>query len=226
MKQSFSFLFLLLTVVFSSSLLISNLVAFKVVQIGMVVVPAGIFLFPLTYIINDCITEVWGYKKARLMIWLAFAMNFFAVFFYQFAIALPAAPFWPHQHAFATVLSQTPRMAVASLSAFLVGSFLNAYVMSNMKRSMNGAHFSLRAILSTAIGESADSTIFILIAFYSFLSVRQMVWMIVTQALLKVLYEIVVLPITQRVVVFIKQREDVDVIDHDISYRFWKISEI
>jgi len=226
MKHSFSFLFLLLTVVFSSCLLISNLVAFKVVQIGMIFVPAGIFLFPLTYIINDCITEVWGYKKARLIIWLAFAMNFFAVLFYQFAIALPPAPFWSHQNAFAAVLSQTPRVAVASLSAFLVGSFLNAYVMSKMKRSMQGAHFSLRAILSTAIGESADSTIFIFIAFYSFLSSQQMIGMIVTQTLLKILYEVIVLPVTQRVVVFIKQREGVDVIDRDISYRFWKISEV
>jgi len=91
---------------------------------------------------------------------------------------------------------------------------------------MQGAHFSLRAILSTAIGESADSTIFIFIAFYSFLSSQQMIGMIVTQTLLKILYEVIVLPVTQRVVVFIKQREGVDVIDRDISYRFWKISEV
>lgn len=215
-----------MTVVFTTCLLISNLVAFKIVMLGTIAVPAGIFLFPVTYIINDCIAEVWGFRKARLMIWTAFGMNFFAVLFYQFAIALPPAPFWEGQNAFANVLRQTPRIAIASLLAFLVGSFLNAYIMSKMKSAMNGAKFSLRVIASTIVGESADSTIFITIAFFSILSWRQLLVMIATQAFLKTAYEIIILPVTQRIVIYIKQKEQTDIIDREISYSIWKITEV
>lgn len=226
MKQTISPLFLFLTVVFTTCLLISNLVASKIVVIASVAVPVGIFLFPVTYIINDVIAEVWGFRKARLMIWLAFGMNFFAVLFYQFAIALPPAPFWSGQEAFNTVLSQTPRLAVASLLAFLAGSFLNAYVMSKMKVAMNGNKFSVRAIASTVVGEAADSTIFISIAFFGILTSHQLVMMIMTQALLKILYEIIILPVTQQVVVYIKKKEQTDVYDRDVSYSIWKVKEV
>ena len=226
MKQSISPLFLFLTVVFTTCLLISNLVASKIVVLASVAVPVGIFLFPITYIINDVIAEVWGFRKARLMIWLAFGMNFFAVLFYQFAVALPPAPFWSGQEAFNTILSQTPRIAVASLMAFLAGSFLNAYVMSKMKVAMNGSKFSVRAIASTMAGEAADSVIFISIAFWGILTAHQLVMMIITQALLKTLYEIIILPITQRVVVYIKRKEQTDVYDTDVSYSIWKVKEV
>ncbi|GAT62194.1 queuosine precursor transporter [Paludibacter jiangxiensis] len=226
MKQNISPLYLLLTVVFTTCLLISNLVASKIVVIASVAVPVGIFLFPITYIINDVIAEVWGFRKARLMIWLAFAMNFFAVLFYQFAVALPPAPFWSGQDAFSTILSQTPRIAIASLLAFLAGSFLNAYVMSKMKVAMNGNKFSVRAIASTMVGEAADSAIFISIAFCGILTTYQLVMMMITQALLKTLYEIIILPITQRVVVYIKKKEQTDVFDTDVSYSIWKVKEV
>jgi len=226
MKQSISPVFLLLTVVFTACLLISNLVAAKIVVIASVAVPVGIFLFPITYIINDVIAEVWGFRKARLMIWLAFAMNFFTVLFYQFAVALPPAPFWSGQEAFSAVLSQTPRIAVASLLAFFVGSFLNAYVMSKMKVAMNGNKFSVRAIASTVVGEAADSTIFISIAFWGILSANQLVLMIITQALLKTLYEVIILPVTQQVVSYIKKKEQTDVYDTNVSYNIWKVKEV
>jgi uncharacterized integral membrane protein (TIGR00697 family) len=160
------------------------------------------------------------------MIWLAFAMNFFAVLFYQFAVALPPAPFWSGQDSFSTILSQTPRIAVASLLAFLAGSFLNAYVMSKMKMAMNGNKFSVRAIASTMVGEAADSAIFISIAFCGILTTYQLVMMMITQALLKTLYEIIILPITQRVVVYIKKKEQTDVFDTDVSYSIWKVKEV
>ncbi|MBP1639617.1 MAG: hypothetical protein H6Q17_1200 [Bacteroidetes bacterium] len=226
MKQNISPVFLLLTVVFTTCLLISNLVAAKIVVIASVAVPVGIFLFPITYIINDVIAEVWGFRKARLMIWLAFAMNFFTVLFYQFAVALPPAPFWSGQEAFSAVLSQTPRIAVASLLAFFVGSFLNAYVMSKMKVAMNGNKFSVRAIASTVVGEAADSTIFISIAFWGILSANQLVLMIITQALLKTLYEVIILPVTQQVVSYIKKKEQTDVYDTNVSYNIWKVKEV
>jgi uncharacterized integral membrane protein (TIGR00697 family) len=226
MKQNISPLFLVLTVVFTTCLLISNLVASKIVLIASVAVPVGIFLFPLTYVINDCIAEVWGFRKARLMIWMAFGMNFFAVLFYQFAVALPPAPFYTGQDAFHAVLSQTPRIAVASLLAFLAGSFLNAYVMSKMKLAMQGRRFSVRAIASTIVGESADSAIFITVAFFGMLTPQQLIMMIVTQAALKTLYEIIILPVTQRVVVYIKKHENTDVFDTDVSYSIWKVKQV
>lgn len=226
MKQNISPLFLLLTVVFTTCLLISNLVAAKIVLLAGIAVPVGIFLFPVTYIINDVIAEVWGFRKARLMIWLAFGMNFFTVLFYQFAVALPPAPFWTGQEAFHAVLSQTPRLAVASLFAFLAGSFLNAYIMSKMKVAMKGSKFSVRAIASTLVGEAADSCIFITIAFWGILSLPQILVMIVTQALLKTLYEIIILPVTQQVVVYVKKKEQTDVYDEHVSYSIWKVKEV
>jgi len=226
MKHSISPLFFILTVIFTTCLLISNLAASKIVTVFSISAPSAIFLFPLTYIINDCIAEVWGFRKARLMIWLAFGMNFLSVLFYQLVIVLPPAPFWTEQAAFSTVLSQTPRIAMASFLAFLTGSFLNAYIMSKMKLAMNGRKFSVRAIVSTIAGETADSAIFITIAFAGYLTVQQIVMMILTQAAFKTLYEIVILPVTQRIVVYIKRVENTDAYDTDISYSIWKIKEI
>lgn len=117
-------------------------------------------VFPISYIINDCIAEVWGFRKARLIIWSGFAMNFFVVMLGLIAVALPAAPFWDGAAHFNFVFGMAPRIVIASLTAFLVGSFLNAYVMSRMKLASNGRNFSARAIWSTVVGETADSLIF------------------------------------------------------------------
>ena len=142
------------------------------------------------------IVEVWGYQKARLIIWSGFAVNLLAALFFTLAIVVPAAPFWQNQEAFSTVLGSTPRIIAASLLAYLVGSFLNAFVMSKVKVLMKGKDFSVRAILSTLVGETADSLIFITIAFAGNLSFTVLVGMILTQACIKTVYEIVILPFT------------------------------
>ena len=143
MKEKVSVPFMLLGILFNVCLIAANLLETKVIQVGSITVTAGLLVFPISYIINDCIAEVWGYRKARLIIWLGFLMNLMAVIFIQIAIILPSAPFWDGQKSFETVFSSTPRILLASFIAFLVGSFLNAYVMSKMKISSKGKHLSL-----------------------------------------------------------------------------------
>ena len=226
MKKTVSFPFMLLGIVFVVCLIVSNFLETKIIQLGFVTATGGLLIFPISYIMNDCIAEVWGYKKARLIIWCGFAMNFFAVGFAQLVIWLPPAPFWEGGEHFNFVFGMTPRIVVASLCAFLVGSFLNAYVMSRMKISSNGRHFSLRAIVSTLIGESADSLIFFPIAFLGIVPVKELLVLVGTQAALKSLYEIIVLPVTIRVVRYVKRIENKDVFDSKISYNPFKILDI
>lgn len=225
-KNKVSVPFMVLGIVFCVCLVVSNILETKLIQMGPITATAGLIVFPLSYIINDCIAEVWGFRKARLIIWSGFAMNFLAVFFIQLAIHLPAASFWEHQDSFATIFGSTPRIAVASLMAFLVGSFLNAYVMSRMKVMTNGKYFSLRAVVSTLIGESADSLVFFPIAFAGIVPADELVLLIITQAVLKSAYEVIILPITVKVVNYVKRIDHSDVYDTDISYNILKVKEV
>lgn len=226
MQKTVTVSFMLLGVLFNVCLIAANLLETKVISVGGVTATAGLIVFPVSYILNDCIAEVWGFRKARLIIWSGFAMNFLVVGFAQLAVILPAAPFWEGEEGFNFVFGMAPRIVVASLCAFLVGSFLNAYIMSRMKLASGGRHFSLRAVVSTLAGESADSVIFFPIAFGGLIPVRAMLLMILTQAILKSLYEVMVLPVTVRVVRYIKRIENTDVYDRDISYNVLKIKDI
>jgi len=226
MKKEVSVLFMLAGILFATCLLISNILATKILLIGPWSAPAGVIIFPIAYILNDVITEVWGFAKARLIIWTGFAVNVLAVLFFTAGIAIPGAPFWQNQEAFATVLGNTPRIVAASLSAYLIGSFLNAFVMSRMKIATKGKGFSIRAILSTLVGESADSLIFISIAFIGVFPVGVLITMIFTQALLKTVYEILILPITIWIVGVVKRMEGVDTFDTNLSYNLFRVKEI
>ena len=217
---------MLLGIIFVVCLIAANLFETKIVQLGPINATAGLLIFPLSYIINDCIVEVWGYKKARLIIWIAFAMNFLVVGFAQLAVALPAASYWEGEESFNFVFGMTPRIVFASLCAFLVGSFLNAYIMSRMKLASHGKHFSVRAIVSTLVGESADSLIFFPIAFAGIIPIDHLLILIGTQALLKSLYEILVLPITIRVVKLVKKIDHTDTFDENISFNPLKIKDL
>jgi len=217
---------MLLGILFNICLVAANLLEAKVVHVFGITATAGLIVFPISYIINDCIAEVWGYKKARLIIWSGFASNFLVIIFSQIAIRLPAASYWEGEEAFNFVFGMAPRIAIASLIAFLVGSFLNAYVMSKMKIASKGKHFSLRAIVSTLIGETADSLIFFPIAFLGLVPLPQLFILIGTQAVLKSLYEIIILPITIRVVKYIKKIDGSDVYDVGTSYNILKVKDI
>ena len=218
--------FMVLGIVFCVCLVAANLLETKVVQLGPLSVTAGLLVFPISYIINDCIAEVWGFRKARLIIWMGFLMNFMVVILGQVAVALPAAPFWEGEESFDFVFGLAPRIAAASLTAFLVGSFINAYVLSKMKLLSHGKNFSARAILSTLAGESADSIIFFPLAFGGLMPVGELAKMMLVQVILKTLYEIIILPVTIRVVNYIKHVDGSDVYDENISYNILKIKEI
>lgn len=226
MKEKVSVPFMLLGILFNVCLIAANLLETKVIQIGSLTVTAGLLVFPISYIINDCIAEVWGFKKARLIIWSGFAMNFFVVAIGLIAVAIPAAPFWEGEEHFNFVFGMAPRIVAASLIAFLVGSFLNAYVMSRMKVASHGRNFSARAIWSTVVGETADSLIFFPIAFGGVIAWKELLIMMGLQMVLKSMYEIIILPVTIRVVKAIKKLDGSDVYDTDISYNVLKIKDL
>lgn len=215
---------MLLAIVFVVCLVTANLLETKVLDFfGITTITAGMLVFPISYIINDCIAEVWGFKRITLIIWIAFLMNFMVVSIGLLAVNMPAAPFWNDAEHFNFVFGFAPRIVFASLLAFLAGSFANAYIISKMKILHRGKHFSLRAIISTVVGETIDSIIFFPIAFGGILSFNELVGLMVTQIVLKSLYELVVLPITSRLVKKLKQIENADVYDDGISYNILKI---
>ena len=213
-------------ILFSMCLVLSNILAVKQFQIFGFPSTAGLIIFPISYVINDCITEVWGFRKARLIIWIAFAVNFLAILLFQASVALTPAPHWTMQNSYASVLAQTPRIALASLLAFLVGSFLNSYVMSKMKILHKGKKFGQRAVASTLVGEMADTFVFTTIGFLFVIPLSVVFQIIVVETIAKTLFEILVLPITRRVVNYVKLTEETDVYDEDISYSVIKIKEI
>lgn len=218
---------MVLSIVFCVCLVAANLLETKVIRlVGPFSATAGLLVFPISYIINDCIAEVWGFRKARLLIWLGFLMNFMVVLLGQVAVALPAAPFWEGEAGFNFVFGMAPRIAVASLSAFLFGSFANAYLMSRMKVASQGRHFSARAILSTVVGEGVDSLIFFPLAFGGLIPAVELLKLMLVQVVLKTLYEIIALPLTIRVVRYVKRKDGSDVYDRHISYNLLKIKEI
>lgn len=225
-KNNVSVLFLFYSILFCVCLITANVLETKQISLGVFNITGGLIVFPVSYIINDCVCEVWGYRKARLLIWLGFAMNFLFVLFGAIADAIPGAPYWHNDEGFHAVFGLAPRIAAASFVAFLVGSFVNAYVMSRMKINSDGRNFSLRAILSTIFGECADSLIFFPLALYGVVPTSELPIFILTQVVLKTLYEVVVLPVTIYVVKKTKQIEGEDTYDNGISYSVWKVLNV
>lgn len=222
-----SITFMLLAVTFCVCLIVSNLMEIKTVDLGPLTITAGVIVFPISYILNDCIVEVYGFRKARLVIWLGFGMNLLVSLLLQIGVWLPGAASWTGQDAMAMVFGAVPRIFVASFIAFLCGSMVNAYVMSKMKIASAGKGFSIRAIVSTLWGEGVDSVIFFPLAFGGVLRWDEIAALILTQTVLKTIYEILILPVTMRVVKFLRDHEGGDVTDQPgISYKWWKINEI
>ena len=225
-KQNVSVLFMLFSILFCVCLILANLLETKQIAIGPVSLTGGLIVFPISYIINDCVCEVWGYRKARLLIWSGFAMNFFFVAVGALCDWIPGAPYWNNDEGFHAVFGLAPRIAAASFVAFLLGSFANAYVMSKMKIRDGGRNFSARAILSTIAGESIDSLIFFPLALSGVVPTEELPKLMLMQVLLKTAYEILVLPLTIRVVKYVKEYEGSDVYDEGISYSVWKIFSV
>ena len=225
-KKQVSVLFMLFSMLFCVCLITANVLETKQMAFGPISITGGLIVFPVSYIINDCVCEVWGYRKTRLLIWLGFCMNVLFVMFGALCDAIPGASYWDNEAGFHAIFGLAPRIAAASFLAFVVGSFANAYVMSRMKVSSQGKNFSLRAIMSTIFGETADSLIFFPLALGGVVPTEELPVLILSQIVLKTLYEIIVLPITIQVVKYTKRHEGLDEYDKDINYNIFSVNNI
>jgi len=200
-------------------LLLSNLIAGKLMAIGNITLPAAVILFPVTYILSDVFTEVYGFKRMRTVIWMGFACSFFAVVIYMITIALPHPDFWGNQEAFKAVLSTTPRVFAASLIGYLFGEFSNSMILSKLKVKTEGKKLWVRTILSTIVGEAFDTVIFISVSFWGTIDTSVLLKMMLFQYLFKVCYEVIFTPATYAFVKWLKKKEGIDMYDKDIKYK-------
>lgn len=222
-EKNVSRLFMCIGIIFVTCLLLSNLIAGKMWAVTPdITLPAAVILFPLTYIIGDVFTEVYGFRKARTIIWLGFACSFFAVLIYLVTIGLPHPGYWENQDAYAIVMGTTPRVAVASFAGYLFGEFSNSIILSKLKVATKGKNLWIRTILSTVVGEGLDSVIFIMISFWGTMENSVVLKMILFQYLFKVSYEVLFTPVTYLVVKTIKRAEGIDVYDEGLRYNLIK----
>lgn len=210
--------FLIIVAIYITSLISANLVAVKILELGPWVSDAGIITFPIAYIVGDVLTEVYGYAAARRVIWLGFICNALAVGVFQLAGAAPAEATWDGATAWSRIFDSTPRLLLASFCAYLVGEFVNSYVLARLKLLTNGRWLWTRTIGSTLVGQGFDSVIFVLIAFAGTMSGGLVRDMIVTGWVLKTAYEVFATPITYLVVNTLKRAEGVDTFDRDTDF--------
>lgn len=219
--------FPVVTAVFVTTLITSNIIAVKLVRIGGLFLPAAVVLFPISYIFGDILTEVYGYARARQVIWTGFLCNLLAVIAIWVAGALPTAPFWSAgafqtpeaaQQAFQAILGFTPRLLAASFIAYLIGEFLNSLVLAKLKVRTRGKFLWLRTISSTIVGEGADSAVFITVAFLGIIPFNGLGIAILSQWLFKVVYETLATPVTYLIVNWLKRVEQVDYFDRDTDF--------
>lgn len=209
-KKKISFLQMFLTLLFVVSLLISNIITSKQVLLPFNITMTGaVFIFPITYVLSDVFSEVYGYKWSRITCYLAFLFNLFMVIIFSLVIVTPAPDYWTNQEAFQTVLGNTPRILCASLLAFVIGDLVNDKVFKKMKEKHPDDHkgFGIRAILSSLCGELVDSLIFLPLAFIGQMPLETLAIMTVMQVLIKTGYEVVILPITHIVVNKVSKKE-------------------
>jgi len=207
-----------LSVFFVSILLISNVASTKIVDFGWFTFDGGTLLFPLSYIFGDILTEVYGYKKTREVIWLGFFSALMMSIIFIIVGKLPAAPGWDNQNAYDAILGLTPRIVIASLFAYICGSFSNSFILAKMKLWTSGKYLWTRTIGSTIVGEFIDSTLFILIAFFGILPSSLLLTLIISNYIFKTLVEIVFTPVTYRMISFLKRNENEDFYDKDTNF--------
>ncbi|MGE5380643.1 MAG: queuosine precursor transporter [Methylocystaceae bacterium] len=216
--------FFVIGALFVCALMVSNIICGKLFSLWGMVLTADLILFPMTYIFGDVLTEVYGFRRARLVIWTGFLCNLLMALAFMAALALPHPGFWKGQSAFTTVLGSTPRIVTASLMAYFVGELSNSVVLSRLKVITAGRWLWMRTIGSTLIGEGVDTLTFMTIAFIGTMQPSVLVSMIVFQYLWKVGYEILATPITYQVINWLKRKEQVDTYDRGISYNPFRLN--
>lgn len=214
----------LIAIFFVVALVTANIIAVKLADLGGFILPAAVIIFPISYIIGDVLTEVYGYRLARRVIWLGFAGNLFMVVAIWIGGRLPAAPFWGDQAAYDTILGFTPRLLVASFIAYLAGEFLNSFVLAKMKIATDGRWLWSRTITSTLVGQLVDSALFISLAFAAILPPTEIIRLIITQWLFKSIYEAIATPFTYWVVTALKRAENEDFYDRETDFNPLKLS--
>jgi len=209
--------------VFITCLITANIIAVKVISLGTFVLPAAIFVFPLSYIFGDVLTEVYGYRTARRVIWLGFLCNLIFVFFAWVGQLLPSAVFWEGQEAYKAILGYTPRLLAASFCGYLAGEFVNSFVLARMKILTKGRWLWSRTIGSTVMGQGLDTSIFIILAFIGTPSFTPI--MILHHWLAKTAIEAILTPATYKIVNWLKQRENIDFYDYETRYNPFLIAD-
>ena len=210
--------FLVLAGLFVTRLLTANVIATKLISVGGLVLPAGVVIFPISYVVGDVLTEVYGYAAARRVIWLGFACNLVMVAAIWVAGELPPAPVWRGQAAYLEVFAQTPRILIASFFAYLVGEFANSFVLAKMKIATGGRWLWTRTVGSTIVGQGLDSAVFVTLAFAGLVPLAVLAGIVLGQWLAKVVYEAAATPLTYLVVGWLKAREQMDVYDRDTDF--------
>lgn len=207
----------IIAALFVTCLLTANIIAVKLFVVAGVALPAGVVIFPLSYLFGDVLTEVYGYAQARRVIWLGFVCNLLMVIAIWIAQELPSAPFWTGQSAYEQILGFTPRLLAASFAAYLVGEFANSFVLAKLKIATKGRWLWTRTISSTMVGQLLDSTVFITMAFAG-TGVPALGSLIVAQWLFKSIYEVVATPLTYLVVNTLKRIEGIDTFDYGTNF--------
>lgn len=213
---------LIVAAVFVTSLITANIIAVKIISVGSIMLPAAIIIFPLSYILGDILTEVYGYRWARRVIWLGFACNLIFIIFAWIGQLLPPAGVWEGQSAYEAILGYAPRLLAASFGGYLVGEFANSFILAKMKLLTQGRWLWTRTIGSTIIGQGLDTTIFITIAFVGTPSFAAI--MILYHWLAKTAIEVLATPLTYTVVNFLKKKEGIDTYDYKTSFNPFAIS--
>ena len=214
--KKYSNRFIIVSAVFITCLITANIIAIKIIKLGGIFLPAAIIVFPISYIFGDILTEVYGYRTARKVIWLGFFCNAIAVLFIWLGGLLPAAPFWENQAAYDTVLGFVPRIVAASFVAYLVGEFANSFVLAKLKVATKGRWLWTRTIGSTIVGQGLDSIVFIVIAFAGTASFDPM--LILYHWLVKTGYETLATPFTYWIVGYLKRKEGIDTYDYETNF--------
>ncbi len=217
MEKNYKYLSLI-TVLFVSVLLISNIASSKITILGPFTFDGGTILFPLSYIFGDVLTEVYGYKQSRRVIWTGLCMALLMSVIFYVVGKMPADPTWGHQDAYDFILGQTPRIVLASLIAYLAGEFSNSYILAKLKVKMKGKMLWVRTIGSTIVGEGIDTVLFVLIAFWGTIPTSLLVTIIVSNYIFKTGVEILLTPFTYKVTNFLKRKEQVDYYDTDTDF--------
>lgn len=217
MQKNYKY-FTTISVFFVAVLLISNIASTKIVDFGWFTFDGGTLLFPISYIFGDILTEVYGYKRSRQVIWLGFLSAFLMSAVLIIVGALPAAPDWANQDAYEKILGLTPRIVLASLVAFLAGGFSNSFILAKLKIITKGKMLWVRTIGSTIVGELLDSILFIIIAFTGILPTSLLVTLIISNYIFKTGVEVIFTPLTYRVIKYLKKHEDEDYYDTNTNF--------